>query len=91
MESVPIFVEQLLSEIIGRRKAITPGKHLVEDLGVDSLKMVELMLAVEERFDVSIPIADAARIHTVAELYAAVERMAQGRGDVSHCNARSCQ
>lgn len=82
MEDANTLVEQLLTEITGGRKAITPGKYLVDDLGFDSLKMVDLMLALEDRLDVVIPIADAARIHTVADLCAEVERMLQMRSNM---------
>jgi acyl carrier protein len=82
MENARTLVEQLLTEITGGRKTIAATKYLVDDLGFDSLKMVDLMLAVEERLDVVIPIADASRIHTVADLYAAVERMLQAHDDL---------
>ena len=82
MENARTLIEQLLMVLTGGRKTIVPSKHLVDDLGFDSLKMVELMLAVEERLDVAIPIADASRIHTVADLYGAVERMLQTHGDL---------
>ncbi|MBV1774971.1 acyl carrier protein [Burkholderiaceae bacterium DAT-1] len=76
MEAVQNTVNELLTDIGGKRKTIAPGKLLVEDLGFDSLKMVELMLAIEDRFDVAIPVADATRIQTVADLYQAVSRLA---------------
>ncbi len=40
----------------------------IDDLGADSLDVVELVMALEEEFDVEIPDADAERITTVAEV-----------------------
>ncbi|UXY17132.1 acyl carrier protein [Chitiniphilus purpureus] len=75
-DGIQTLVNQLLVEISGTRKTIAPTKHLVEDLGFDSLKMVDLMMAIEERFDVAIPVADATRIRTVSDLYQAIARVA---------------
>lgn len=98
MDDVRTLLNGLLAEFTGGRKTIAPGKHLVEDLGFDSLKMVEMMLALEDRLNVCIPVADAARIHTVGQLYAAVERVVQASAvapviaasaDAQHSAARS--
>ncbi len=39
----------------------------VEDLGADSLDVVELVMALEEKFDIEIPDADAEKIATVGD------------------------
>jgi len=39
----------------------------VEDLGADSLDVVELVMALEEKFDIEIPDADAEAIATVGD------------------------
>lgn len=83
MNDIQTIVDELLLEIVGKRKTIAASKHLVEDLGFDSLKMVELMVAVEDRFDIAIPVADASRIRTVGELYAAVERVRRDAADAA--------
>lgn len=49
-----------------------PAKTLVEDLGVDSLAFVEIILAVEEEFDIEVPDEKAEQIKTVADLVALV-------------------
>jgi acyl carrier protein len=77
MNEIKEVVDGLLLKIAGDRKTIAPSKLLVEDLGFDSLKMVDLMVSVEDRFDIAIPVADASRIRTVQELYDAVERVAR--------------
>jgi acyl carrier protein len=85
MNEIKDVVDGLLLQIAGSRKTIAPGKLLVEDLGFDSLKMVELMVAVEDRFDIAIPVADASRLRTVQELYSAVERVAADKALAEAC------
>ena len=46
---------------------IRPELSFTEDLGADSLDIVELVMAMEKTFGVSIPDADAERIHTVQD------------------------
>jgi acyl carrier protein len=44
---------------------LKPGTNFVEDLGADSLAVVELTMALEEAFDIEIPDGDATKILTV--------------------------
>lgn len=44
---------------------VAPGAHFEKDLGLDSLDVVELVMAFEEEFAVEIPDADADKIFTV--------------------------
>ncbi|MCD6305050.1 MAG: acyl carrier protein [Deltaproteobacteria bacterium] len=46
-------------------KDVVPEASFVDDLGADSLDQVELIMAMEEEFDVSIPDEDAEKIGTV--------------------------
>ncbi len=45
----------------------------VEDLGADSLDVVELVMALEEKFDIEIPDEDAEKIATVADAIKFIE------------------
>ena len=45
----------------------------VEDLGADSLDVVELVMALEEKFDIEIPDADAEAIATVGDALKYIE------------------
>jgi len=47
---------------------ITPDKSLVEDLGVDSLTVIEVVVAIEDRFGVLIPDDEWQRFNTVGDL-----------------------
>lgn len=46
---------------------ITPNSKFVEDLNADSLEVVELVMALEDEFDVSIPDEDAEQMVTVKD------------------------
>lgn len=48
---------------------VTPGASLRDDLGADSLDMVELTMVVEEDFDIEISNEDADKIKTVQDVY----------------------
>jgi acyl carrier protein len=52
---------------------VRPEHRLREDLGLDSLAMIELLFKIEEHFDLEIPNEDLSRITTVADVTAYVE------------------
>ncbi len=47
--------------------AVTMEASFLEDLGADSLDIVELIMAFEEEFDIEIPDEEAEKISTVAD------------------------
>lgn len=64
-----IVVEQLVSEELGvKKEAVTLKARLREDLKADSLDMVEMVLAWEEAFEVSIPDEVAGKFETVGDV-----------------------
>ena len=59
-------VKEIIVEQLGVQRAkVTPNARFVDDLGADSLDMVELVMAFEEMADVEIPDQDAAEFYTV--------------------------
>lgn len=56
-----IIVDQLGAEA----DAVKPEAAFIDDLGADSLDVVELVMAMEEEFDISIPDEEAENIKTV--------------------------
>lgn len=57
---------------------ITPETTFVEDLGADSLDVFQIVMAVEEAFDIEIPAEKAEKIATVGEAVALIKNsMAQ--------------
>lgn len=66
-------IEQRVKEIIADQlgveiEKITPEAKFVDDLGADSLDVVELIMAFEEEFGVEIPDEDAEKIATVKDV-----------------------
>lgn len=58
-----IIIEQLKVE----KGNITEESRFIEDLGADSLDLVELIMALEEKFEVQIPDEDAEKVKTVGD------------------------
>jgi len=52
---------------------VKEDSKFVEDLGADSLDVVELVMALEEKFDIEIPDADAEAIATVGDALKYIE------------------
>ncbi|MRI84037.1 MAG: acyl carrier protein [Nitratiruptor sp.] len=52
---------------------VKPETRFVEDLGADSLDVVELVMALEETFGIEIPDEDAEKIQTVADAVKYIE------------------
>jgi acyl carrier protein len=70
MTGDPIFenVKAILIEQLGiDGESITPESSLIDDLNADSLDMVELVMAMEQEFGISIPDEEAERIKTVGD------------------------
>ena len=61
-------VKEIICEQLGvEEEEINPNAKFIEDLGADSLDTVELVMALEEHFDIQIPDEDAEKIVTVGD------------------------
>ena len=59
-------VKKIIVEQLGvKEEDVKPEASFVEDLGADSLDTVELVMALEEEFDIEIPDEEAKKITTV--------------------------
>jgi acyl carrier protein len=68
MAAVDEKVKQIIVEQLQVDEAeVTPGASFQEDLGADSLDVVELVMQFEEAFDIQIPDEDAEKIKTVKD------------------------
>ena len=71
MSSEEVFekVKETIIEQLGvADTAVTTEASFIDDLGADSLDIVELIMALEEEFDMEIPDADAEKIVTVGDV-----------------------
>lgn len=71
MNSEDIFekVKGIIVEQLGVTEAsVTMEASFIDDLGADSLDIVELIMALEEEFDTEIPDGDAEKVVTVSDV-----------------------
>ena len=71
MSSEEVFekVKETIIEQLGvADTAVTMEASFLDDLGADSLDIVELIMALEEEFDMEIPDADAEKVVTVGDV-----------------------
>ncbi len=62
-------VKEIIIEQLGvAESAITLEASFIDDLGADSLDIVELIMALEEEFDLEIPDSDAEKVVTVGDV-----------------------
>jgi len=72
-------IEQKVIELVCKqlnvsKEKVTRATSFVNDLGADSLDTVELVMEIEEAFDLSIPDEDAEKIQTVGEAITYIEQ-----------------
>ena len=65
----------LIEQLHIQREQITPEARIMEDLGADSLDMVEIAMKTEEEFQLTVPDDEAEKIVTVDDLYEAVGKL----------------
>ena len=79
MASVLERVADIVAEQLGVDKdKITPETSFVNDLGADSLDTVELVMELEEEFDINIPDDAAEKIQTVGQAVEYIEANSNG-------------
>jgi acyl carrier protein len=68
-------VSAIIVEQLGVSKGeLAPQASFIDDLGADSLDIVELVMAMEEEFDIEIPDDDAEKIQTIQDVVSYVKR-----------------
>jgi len=71
-------VSELIVEQLGvSMEEIRPEASFIDDLGADSLGLVELVLAFEEAFEIDIPDEDTEKIRTVQDAIDYIEKHAK--------------
>ncbi|MFF5566841.1 acyl carrier protein [Streptomyces sp. NPDC012623] len=62
-------IAQIVEEVVGvDSAAVTTEKSFIDDLDIDSLAMVEMNMAIEDRFELKIPDERAAELRTVGDM-----------------------
>ena len=61
-------IKSIIAEQLGvKTEEATPEASFIDDLGADSLDTVELIMALEEEFNIEIPDEDAEKMSTVGD------------------------
>ena len=60
--------EVIIDQLAAEDEAIKLETSFIDDLGADSLDIVELIMALEEEFDIEIPDSDAEKVVTVGDV-----------------------
>jgi acyl carrier protein len=67
-------VRDLISKQLNRPvEEITEDKEVVKDLGADSLDVVEMLMSLEEEFNITVPEEDAVNIKTVGDIVKVID------------------
>ncbi|HYG88941.1 MAG TPA: phosphopantetheine-binding protein [Azospirillum sp.] len=70
-EFVDVIIK-MISTLPQAAQGVGPDTNIVRDLGLDSLAVMNFVMALEDRFDVSIPMDRLAEIETVRDLAVAI-------------------
>ncbi|MDB4508352.1 acyl carrier protein [Akkermansiaceae bacterium] len=74
-ENIQDKVTEIIVEQLGvSADQVKPESKMIEDLNADSLDAVELVMAVEEEFDIEIPDEDAEKLVSVGDILSHVEK-----------------
>jgi acyl carrier protein len=68
-------VIKLLSQFLKQDIEITESQHLMRDLELDSVMVMELMMELEDHFDISIPLNSLPDVTTVADLATEISKL----------------
>ena len=71
-------ISVIFEQVLGHSVQITDETDIVEDLGMDSLGVMNFVMAIEDFYDISIPLDRIAQIETVGDLIHAVEDLRSG-------------
>ena len=68
-------VKELIAQQLNKPvEEITEEKEVVKDLGADSLDVVEMLMSLEEEFNITVPEEDAVNIKTVGDIINVIEQ-----------------
>lgn len=84
MTSNAASIESQIVELLAKRVApgvnVSAETRIVGGLGLDSVAILDFIMDIEDRFDISIPLDRVAEVQTIGELSRAIESLRKGAG-----------
>ncbi len=71
-------IASIFEQVLGHPVSISDDTNIVQDLGMDSLGVMNFVMAIEDFYDISIPLDRIAQIETVGDLIHAVDDLRSG-------------
>ncbi|MGA0530469.1 acyl carrier protein [Hansschlegelia sp. KR7-227] len=68
-------IADVLETVLNKRVELTSDMNIVNDLGLDSIAVMNFCMALEDKFDISIPLHDMASVVTVDDLAKTIETL----------------
>lgn len=68
-------ISAVLETVVERRVELKPEMNIANDLGLDSIAVMNFCMALEDKFDISIPLNDMASVVTVADLAKTIDTL----------------
>ncbi len=67
-------IKEIIAEQLNvNKESVTLDTHLMKDLEADSLDAVEIIMAIEDEYEIEIPDEDAEKFHSVGDIVRFVE------------------
>ncbi len=80
MEALSERVNSIVTDQLGvDKESLSPEANLLDDLGADSLDVVELVMALEEEFGIEVPDDDVENMRTIRDIVQYIEARAEAR------------
>ena len=64
-----------LRAALPQERALSDQTHIIEDLGLDSVAVMDFVMEIEDKLDVSVPLDKIAEIETLGDLITTVQRL----------------
>lgn len=78
-ETILLQLYEILKSYTKDGQSLSEDTELLSDLGLDSMKVMQLLLETEERFDISIPLNIIPNVRTVGDFARQIEQLTEQR------------
>ena len=66
-----------LRAALPQARPLSDETHIIEDLGLDSVAVMDFVMEIEDKLDISVPLDKIAEVETLGDLVATVQRLKQ--------------